>query len=208
VILLHRDGAWAAVDRSERSVFEERGIWINETAVLGEGIRIGRNASINKGAIIGDGAVIGRGALIGERAIVGSRAVIGAWARIDAGCVVPPGIVIDGWRKMPFIMIAGSVWPLFYLGKDRVDIGCQSASLEEWLSEEGEVTAYFHGFTAEQIREYRVYLEAVQRIHGALKAYSAQGIEAESRKPGGDSGIGADSPVFCGSPGGRKKCAP
>ena len=69
---------------------------------------------------------------------------------------------------MPFIMIAGSVWPLFYLGKDRVDIGCQAASLEGWLSGEEEVTAYYHGFTGEQIREYRVYLEAVKEIHEKL----------------------------------------
>jgi NDP-sugar pyrophosphorylase family protein len=168
VILLYREGEWAAFDRDDRPAFEGRGIWIDDTAVLGEGVRIGRNASINKGAIVGGGAVIGRMSIIGEQAIVGARAVIGPGARIDARCVVPQGIVIDGWKKPPFIMIAGSSWPLLYLGKDRVDIGCRRASLDEWLSGEGEVTAWYHGFTAEQIREYRIYMEAVKKIHEEL----------------------------------------
>jgi NDP-sugar pyrophosphorylase family protein len=168
VILLHRNGLWEAVDRRDRAAFEARGIGIDDAALIGDGVRIGRGAGIGRGAIVGDGAVIGRFSLIGDMAIVGACAVIGPGARIGGMCVVPHGTVIDRREKPPCIMIAGSAWPLLYLGRDQVDIGCRRAALDEWLSGEGEADARARGFTAGQVREYRIYLEALKEIHEKL----------------------------------------
>jgi hypothetical protein len=51
-----------------------------------------------------------------------------------------------------------------YWGEDRVDIGCQHRSINEWLTDYEEL-ANKNEFTPEQITEYRGYVEFIASIH-------------------------------------------
>lgn len=103
-------------------------------------IRIGNRACIGDEARIGDGASIGNGACIGNGASIG-----------------------DGARPV-VIYIIGSRFPLSYWGEDRIDIGCTSRSIHEWLNDSEEI-ARKNNFNQEQTAEYRSYVELIAGLH-------------------------------------------
>ncbi|MDR2020650.1 MAG: hypothetical protein LBQ14_07805 [Treponema sp.] len=62
------------------------------------------------------------------------------------------------------IHIIGSRFPVSYWGEDRVDIGCQQRSIEDWLTGYEEI-ARVYDFTPDEITEYRRYVAFVKSVH-------------------------------------------
>lgn len=105
-----------------------------------------RGIEIDLNASIGFGARIGYGARIGDRARIGDGARIG-----------------DN-QTPQIIYIIGSRFPVSYWGEDRVDIGCQSRTIDEWLTDyQGNAEKY--QFTKKEIAEYRSYLTFIKTQH-------------------------------------------
>ena len=137
MIYLWTDGiGWTEHELTETDELKRRGI------TVGDGARVGAGARVGDGAWVGDCATVGDGARVGARATVGARA------------------------KPTIIYIIGSSFPLSYWGEDRIDIGCQSHTIAEWL-EQGEKIGKHYQFTAEQIVEYRRYYDLIAAIHAA-----------------------------------------
>jgi hypothetical protein len=91
---------------------------------------------------------------------------IGEGARIGNGAMI-----CNGARPI-IIYIIGSRFPVSYWGEDRVDIGCQSRSIDEWLTDYADI-AEEHDFTAEDIEEYRGYVAFIKSVHGKKPAAPA-----------------------------------
>ena len=105
---------------------------------------------------IGDGARIGNGAWIGDGARIGNGARIGDGANI-------------GDNESPIIVyIIGSRYPVSYWGEDRIDIGCENHTIDQWLTQ-GEMIAKRNGLTEVEIAEYTRYVEMIAAIHEADK---------------------------------------
>jgi hypothetical protein len=92
------------------------------------------------------GIHVGNGDCIGYETRIGDRASIG-----------------DG-AKPKIVYITGSRFPVSYWGEDRVDVGCQSRSIDQWLTDYTEIASK-HEFTSGQIEEYRSYVEFIKSIH-------------------------------------------
>jgi acyl-[acyl carrier protein]--UDP-N-acetylglucosamine O-acyltransferase len=121
-------------------------------------------AVIESGAVIGAGATIGSGARIGIGAVIESEAEIGSRAEIGSGAVIGDRTVIGSGTKPVTICINGSRFQVSYWGEDRIDIGCQSRSIEGWLTNYTDI-AKEHNFTIEEIEEYRGYVELIKSVH-------------------------------------------
>jgi hypothetical protein len=52
-----------------------------------------------------------------------------------------------------------------YWGEDRIDIGCQSRSIDAWLNDYTDIAKEYE-FTVEAVEEYRGYAEFIKSIHG------------------------------------------
>jgi NDP-sugar pyrophosphorylase family protein len=111
-----------------------------------------RGITIESEAEIGSRAVISSGAEIGSRAVISSGAVIGSRAVISSGAT--PKIVY----------IIGSRFPVSYWEEDRIDIGCQSRSIDQWLNDYADIASE-HDFSPAEIDEYRCYVEFIKSIH-------------------------------------------
>ena len=114
--------------------------------------------------------VIGAGAFIGDRASIGAGVRIGAIARIGNEAFIGVGARIGNWATIGdgvtpvVIYINGSRYPVSYWGEDRIDIGCTSRRIHEWLND-SEAIAREYNFTPEQTAEYRGYVEFIATIH-------------------------------------------
>ena len=86
-----------------------------------------------------------RGIRIGDRAFIGDRV------------------------KPVIIYIVGSRFPVSYWGEDRVDIGCQSRSIDQWLEDYQDI-AREHNFNIKEIEEYRGYVEFIKSVHRKTEA--------------------------------------
>jgi NDP-sugar pyrophosphorylase family protein len=137
---------WKEFELTDTAEIEKRGISI------GNGARIGNEASIGDRARIGYRASIGNGARIGDRASIGNGARIGDRASIGNGA------------KPIIIYIIGSRYPVSYWGEDRVDIGCQSRSIDAWLNDNTDIVKE-HNFTVGEVEEYHGYLEFIKYVH-------------------------------------------
>lgn len=62
--------------------------FVEDGAILGNGVHIGFFCHIQSSAIIGDGAQIESGAVVKSGAVIGKRAIIGANATIEGGIKV------------------------------------------------------------------------------------------------------------------------
>jgi hypothetical protein len=89
---------------------------------------------------------------------ISGEAEIGSRARIGSGAVIESG------TKPITICINGSRYKVSYWGEDRIDIGCQSRSIEGWLTGYTDI-AKEHNFTIEEIEEYRGYVELIKLVH-------------------------------------------
>jgi hypothetical protein len=76
----------------------------------------------------------------------------------------PRGGELNPKRAYALINIIGSRFPVSYWGEDRVDIGCQSRSIDEWLNDYTDI-AKEHNFTVGQIEEYHGYVEFIESLH-------------------------------------------
>jgi hypothetical protein len=64
--------------------------------------------------------------------------------------------------KLPIINITGSMHSVFYMD-DKIKIGCEEHSIDYWL-ENYESIGEDHEYTDEQIKEYKVYIDAIAII--------------------------------------------
>jgi hypothetical protein len=53
---------------------------------------------------------------------------------------------------------------VYYWGEDKIAIGCESRSIEAWLTDSTDV-AEAHGYTADEREEYREYVELIRSKH-------------------------------------------
>jgi hypothetical protein len=67
-----------------------------------------------------------------------------------------------GGQKMADLI--GSRYPVSYWGEDRIDIGCQKRSIDQWLTDYAGIAAE-NNFTEAEIAEYRGYVEFIQSVH-------------------------------------------
>ena len=96
-----------------------------------------------------------RNIIIGDGAHIGYRAHIG-----------------DG-NKPTIVYIIGSRFSVSYWGENRVDIGCTSRSIEEWLTDSTDI-AEKHNFTTEAVAEYRASVEFIKTVHDRNREMETQ----------------------------------
>jgi UDP-3-O-[3-hydroxymyristoyl] glucosamine N-acyltransferase len=131
---------------------------VGNRASIGKGVSVGYKASIADGAFIGNGTFIAGGVSVGYGASVGKGVSIGCGASIGHKASIADGI------KPIVINITGSRFPVSYWGEDRVDIGCQSRSIDAWLNDYTDI-AKKHDFTVGEVEEYHGYVEFIKSIH-------------------------------------------
>jgi carbonic anhydrase/acetyltransferase-like protein (isoleucine patch superfamily) len=124
---------------------------------IGDGTRIGYRTHI------GDRTHIGVGTHIGDRTYIGNRTHIGDEVHIGDGALIGDGASIGDGVFPVVIHIIGSRYSLSYWGEDRIDIGCEKRSIQDWLT--GEDIAKRYDFKPDEITEYRSYVEFIARIH-------------------------------------------
>ena len=114
-----------------------------------------------RGITVGDGVTVGDGATVCDGAWVGDGATVGARARVGDGVTVGDGAT-------PIIVyILGSRYAVSYWGEDRIDIGCETHTIADWLAHDAEY-AVGHGLAPETVAEYHHYIEAIAAIHAAM----------------------------------------
>jgi acyl-[acyl carrier protein]--UDP-N-acetylglucosamine O-acyltransferase len=147
---------------------------------------LGNNNSIGMRCIIGGTAKSGDNVCIKNYISIGYKTKIGSRVRIDNSVSIGDYVSVDGnvrinagscignhakIEKNPItIYITGSRFPVSYWGEDRIDIGCQSNSIDGWLTN-GIGIADEYMFTTEQKVEYRGYIELIKSIHRPLKSF-------------------------------------
>ena len=93
---------------------------------------------------------------------------IGGWIERESNLSVYGNACVYGgkWGFSP-LFIQGSKYSVCMYSPDQIKIGCQIHSINQWISH-GEKIARLHGFTPEEIEEYRDYVEL------AAKRYQTQ----------------------------------
>jgi hypothetical protein len=137
---------WKAFKRTDTAELENRGIYIGDRVYLGDGVYLGNRVHLGNGVHLGDGGWLGDGVHLGDRCRLG-----------DFGCLG------DGAKPI-CVNITGSQFPVSYWGEDRIDIGCKSRSIDEWLTDSTDLAKEYN-FTLEAAAEYRGYVEFIKSIH-------------------------------------------
>jgi UDP-3-O-[3-hydroxymyristoyl] glucosamine N-acyltransferase len=147
---------------------------IYNNTIIGNNSIIGDRCNIDAGAEIGNDVVIRFNCYIGYKTKIGSKVSIGHSAHLDEHVSIADNIIINplshignfaNIKKTPkTIYIVGSQYPVAYWGEDRVDIGCQSRTIEEWLTDFDGI-AEKYGFTSKQKVEYSGYIELINSTH-------------------------------------------
>jgi UDP-3-O-[3-hydroxymyristoyl] glucosamine N-acyltransferase len=162
------------------------GAFVGSSVLIGRRTSIGDLTSVFSEARVGDDVHIGAEVRIGhdvvicDNARVGYRAEIANHAKIGNGVFVPgramvgDGGCVEKYPRPTFVSIIGPVYGVHYWGEDKIAIGCQIHSIDEWL-EEGEEIAKTVDFGDEEIAEYRVYVETIKAIHEAGMERFAEG---------------------------------
>jgi hypothetical protein len=172
---------WKEFEVTDTAELKKRGIHISNGAEICDGAKIGCGAKIGNGAQIGYGAEIGNGAEIGSRAQIGYGAKIGCGVKIGNGAQIGYGAKICNGAEPVIIYIIGSRFPVSYWGENRVDIGCTSRSIENWLTDYTGI-AEENNFTAEEIEEYRGYVEFIKSVHQRETGKKQQGQPAGEKE--------------------------
>jgi hypothetical protein len=94
-----------------------------------------------------------------------------AWVYGDARVYGDAWVYGGEWGFSP-LFIQGSKYSICMYTNNKIKIGCQIHSINQWLSH-GEKIARLHGFTPEEIEEYRDYVEL------AAKRYQTQNSKEE-----------------------------
>jgi UDP-3-O-[3-hydroxymyristoyl] glucosamine N-acyltransferase len=145
------------------SVIGER-TTIGDMTFFGSGVRIGSDTIIGNRVVINFGTSIGNRTYISGGTYIGHTARIGNRVDILKGASIGNNAKIEDMAKPITINIQGSEFPVSYWGEDRVDIGCESRSIDAWLNDSLDL-AKEHLFTIEQVEEYRSYLELIKLVH-------------------------------------------
>jgi hypothetical protein len=106
---------------------------------------------------------------------IGGGAHIESEAYIESGAHIGSGAVIGSGAKPIIIYIIGSRFPVSYWGEDRIDIGCQSRSIDEWLTDYAGIAKEYE-FTTCEIEEYRGYVEFIKSVHIKEESGGVSGI--------------------------------
>jgi len=194
VHLLGEPSEWVGFGEADCEVLEERHISLGQEVRLGVGVRIGNHVRIGDQVILGEGVCIlegvvihscsevGKGTKVGERVFVshnvsigdgvrvGANAMINAGARIGRDVHIPKlmrvgsGGLIPDFAKPKFLHIVGTCDSVSYWGEDRIDIGCLSYTIQEWV-EKGEKIGRERCYSAVQIKEYMRYIAIIKEMH-------------------------------------------
>jgi UDP-3-O-[3-hydroxymyristoyl] glucosamine N-acyltransferase len=135
---------------------------IEDDVVIGDNVYIGDNAHIGRGARISDYCRIGENVRIGNDAVTGFHCIIKDGAHIGHGVILKPNTQINPsthWTFAP-TQIAGSMHKCWHSGPGRISIGCKNHTIEYWLRNYRKIGEQ-HGYTDEQIEEYRCYIELI-----------------------------------------------
>jgi UDP-3-O-[3-hydroxymyristoyl] glucosamine N-acyltransferase len=113
---------------------------------------IHRSVYIEKAATIGLGTCIYPCAHIGRDSNINKHSVIGTKATIED-------------RSNPLIVsFAESMYSVSYWGEDKVAIGCQVKTIDEWLDNHKEI-AKKYGFDKTRTAKYLGYLRVIKLLH-------------------------------------------
>jgi UDP-3-O-[3-hydroxymyristoyl] glucosamine N-acyltransferase len=183
MIYLWVDGkGWKHFELSDSAELEKRRIWIGPGAWIGAEVMIFNGAKIGAESLIFFGAQIGRDSQIEDHVEIGYEAHIGDGARIDRSSTILDGAHIgEGAHIHPHswigrnafigdyatptnIKIIGSKHQVSYWGEDRIDIGCQSRSIDGWTVGY-KLLARQYGYDAGDIAEYRRYVDHIRAYH-------------------------------------------
>jgi hypothetical protein len=110
----------------------------------------------NGGAWVYKSASISEDVFVGERALVWGGTIEGG--TIEGGTIEGGTIRGGTWQNTP-LFIAGSKFELSNSEPGHIAIGCQCHPFEWWEGKEAMALAKSHGFTKEQIKEYRAYIK-------------------------------------------------
>jgi UDP-3-O-[3-hydroxymyristoyl] glucosamine N-acyltransferase len=183
MIYLWVDGeGWKKFELSDSAELEKRriaigpGAWIGSDVMIFNGAKIGADSVIFSDAQIGrDSQIenyveIGSWAHIGEGARIDISSKIGDWAHIGEGAHIQPNswigknAFIGDYATPTNIKIIGSKHPVYYWGEDRIDIGCQSRSIDGWTVGYKKLARQY-GYDAGDIAEYRRYVDLIRAYH-------------------------------------------
>jgi hypothetical protein len=100
-------------------------------------------------------------------ASIGSTVSIGSETRIRDGARIGPGAHIGDKARPTCIYITGPRFPVSYWGEDRIDIGCKTRSISDWLNDYTDIAAEYN-LTVEDIIEYREYVKSIKTVHDKI----------------------------------------
>ena len=100
--------------------------------------------------VIGNRVKIGNRAVIGNRVKIGNDTVIGNRVKIGNDTVI-----------VRTIFIVGSKHCVTFTGNSTLSIGCLNYSIEKWI-ENFEVVGAKEGYSKEEIKEYKLYIDVVK----------------------------------------------
>ena len=83
---------------------------------------------------------------------------------IGDGVSIGDGASIGDGEKPNTIYIIGSKHSVSYWGEDRIDIGCQSRKINEWLSDCDDL-AKKQNYGKKEIFEYKKYINFIKNVH-------------------------------------------
>jgi UDP-3-O-[3-hydroxymyristoyl] glucosamine N-acyltransferase len=131
-------------------------------------VSIGNDTNICHTTFISNRVSIGNYTYIGSRSFIGHRTAIGNHVNIGNGTFIPDDAKIEDDKTPTCISINGTRYGLAYWGEDRINIGCQSKTIEEWLTDYEEI-ADEYDFSEKEIAEYMAYVKFIASIHGNNK---------------------------------------
>jgi UDP-3-O-[3-hydroxymyristoyl] glucosamine N-acyltransferase len=138
----------------------EYGVYIDcNTRIIGDKICIKRNARIGSHVSI-TGNV--------DMTYIGPNAVIDNDIHINNKIHLSQGAHLKKDEPICIIRILGSKWPINYWGENKISIGCETRSIEAWLTDYEDI-ANEYNFTPKEIEEYRTYVEYIKSIHDKRK---------------------------------------
>ncbi|MDR1955809.1 MAG: hypothetical protein LBQ30_03040 [Treponema sp.] len=164
-------------------------ITVGDCTLIGEYSRLGAEITVGDCTRIGEYSRLGSEITVGDCTRIGEYSIIELSTRIGNRCHIPAYSRISARAKIGngertiAIHLAGSRFRVSYWGEDRIAIGCQHLSIDQWLSE-GVDIAKQQNFTVEQIEEYRTYVEFIKSIH-TMRNPNDAGYEASEAAQGG-----------------------
>ena len=112
-----------------------------------------RNISIGYRCNLGNDCNLGYRCNLGNDCNLGDRCNLGNGCNLGNDCNLITGL-----------FIYGSKYTFTYTGGGTVQIGCHNMTIHEWLKS-GDLIAEKEGFTEEQKKEYKLYLQMANKLY-------------------------------------------